>query len=74
MLQLLIAECWYPESDENEIRETLSRTGRAGSSIPAILNRLKAKEAPPTYVQRTSCMMTAGGLAVVACFIGRWID
>lgn len=46
----LIAECWCPVSDLEQIQTALMRgTERSGSSVPSILNRMETVEAPPTY-------------------------
>lgn len=46
----LIAECWCPVEDLDEIQRALTRgTERSGSTVPSILNRMKSDDAPPTY-------------------------
>ncbi|XP_072018841.1 V-type proton ATPase 116 kDa subunit a 1-like isoform X2 [Amphiura filiformis] len=46
----LIAECWCPVADLDEIQMALRRgTERSGSTVPSILNRMDTHEAPPTY-------------------------
>lgn len=46
----LIAECWVPVLDLENIQLALRRgTERSGSSVPPILNRMDTPEAPPTY-------------------------
>ncbi|XP_074039247.1 V-type ATPase subunit a family protein Vha100-1 isoform X2 [Leptinotarsa decemlineata] len=46
----LIAECWVPVLDLENIQLALRRgTERSGSSVPPILNRMESQENPPTY-------------------------
>ncbi|KAK9881875.1 hypothetical protein WA026_018073 [Henosepilachna vigintioctopunctata] len=46
----LIAECWVPVLDLENIQLALRRgTERSGSSVPPILNRMDTPEDPPTY-------------------------
>ncbi|XP_044259991.1 V-type proton ATPase 116 kDa subunit a1 isoform X2 [Tribolium madens] len=46
----LIAECWVPVLDFENIQLALRRgTERSGSSVPPILNRMETMEDPPTY-------------------------
>ncbi|XP_057670713.1 V-type proton ATPase 116 kDa subunit a 1 isoform X2 [Diorhabda carinulata] len=46
----LIAECWVPVLDLENIQLALRRgTERSGSSVPPILNRMDTIEDPPTY-------------------------
>ncbi|KAG5882900.1 hypothetical protein JTB14_020168 [Gonioctena quinquepunctata] len=46
----LIAECWVPVLDLENIQLALRRgTERSGSSVPPILNRMDTTEDPPTY-------------------------
>lgn len=46
----LIAECWVPVLDLENIQLALRRgTERSGSSVPPILNRMDTSEDPPTY-------------------------
>ncbi|XP_025832235.1 V-type proton ATPase 116 kDa subunit a [Agrilus planipennis] len=46
----LIAECWVPVLDLENIQLALRRgTERSGSSVPPILNRMETCENPPTY-------------------------
>lgn len=46
----LIAECWVPVLDLENIQLALRRgTERSGSSVPPILNRMETVEDPPTY-------------------------
>ncbi|KAF5289194.1 hypothetical protein FQR65_LT00080 [Abscondita terminalis] len=46
----LIAECWVPVLDIENIQLALRRgTERSGSSVPPILNRMESCENPPTY-------------------------
>ncbi|XP_050502379.1 V-type proton ATPase 116 kDa subunit a 1 isoform X3 [Diabrotica virgifera virgifera] len=46
----LIAECWVPVLDLENIQLALRRgTERSGSSVPPILNRMDTAEDPPTY-------------------------
>ncbi|XP_030854070.1 V-type proton ATPase 116 kDa subunit a [Strongylocentrotus purpuratus] len=46
----LIAECWCPVSDLDQINLALRRgTEVSGSSVPSILNRITTDEEPPTY-------------------------
>ncbi|XP_071820833.1 V-type proton ATPase 116 kDa subunit a 1-like isoform X2 [Apostichopus japonicus] len=46
----LIAECWCPVSDLEQIQIALRRgTERSGSSVSSILNRMETIEPPPTY-------------------------
>lgn len=46
----LIAECWCPVADLEQIQTALRRgTERSGSSVPSILNRMESVESPPTY-------------------------
>ncbi|CAH1112343.1 unnamed protein product [Psylliodes chrysocephalus] len=46
----LIAECWVPVLDLENIQLALRRgTERSGSSVPPILNRMDTLEDPPTY-------------------------
>ena len=46
--QLLVAECWYPSNDVQEIRDSLVTSARPGS-MPAILNEIHPKDKRPTY-------------------------
>ncbi|CAB4002785.1 V-type proton ATPase 116 kDa subunit a-like isoform X1 [Paramuricea clavata] len=46
----LIAECWCPVSDLDQIQDALKRgTEESGASVPSILNRMTTKEDPPTF-------------------------
>jgi len=46
----LIAECWYPTVRETDILAALRHgTERSGTDVPAILNQMRTREAPPTY-------------------------
>ncbi|XP_044758030.1 V-type proton ATPase 116 kDa subunit a1 isoform X2 [Coccinella septempunctata] len=46
----LIAECWVPVLDLENIQLALRRgTERSGSSVPPILNKMETPEDPPTY-------------------------
>ncbi|XP_045469138.1 V-type proton ATPase 116 kDa subunit a1 isoform X4 [Harmonia axyridis] len=46
----LIAECWVPVLDMENIQLALRRgTERSGSSVPPILNKMETPEDPPTY-------------------------
>ncbi len=46
----LIAECWCPVEDLDEIQRALTRgTETSGSTVPSILNRMKCDDKPPTY-------------------------
>ncbi|XP_046846195.1 V-type proton ATPase 116 kDa subunit a1-like isoform X2 [Xenia sp. Carnegie-2017] len=46
----LIAECWCPVSDLDQIQDALRRgTEESGASVPSILNRMTTKEDPPTF-------------------------
>jgi len=46
----LIAECWCPVSDLDEIEAALRRgTESSGSSIPSIMQKMKTDKVPPTY-------------------------
>ena len=46
----LIAECWCPVEDLDEIQHALIRgTERSGSTVPSILNRMKTDDPPPTF-------------------------
>ncbi|XP_063966249.1 V-type proton ATPase 116 kDa subunit a 1-like [Lytechinus pictus] len=46
----LIAECWCPVADLDQINLALRRgTEVSGSSVPSILNRISTDEEPPTY-------------------------
>lgn len=46
----LIAECWCPVADLDQIKIALRRgTEVSGSSVPSILNRISTNEEPPTY-------------------------
>lgn len=46
----LIAECWCPVADLDQIQYALRRgTERSGSTVPSILNRVDTTEDPPTY-------------------------
>ncbi|KAJ8038580.1 hypothetical protein HOLleu_16043 [Holothuria leucospilota] len=46
----LIAECWCPVANLDEIQMALRRgTERSGSTVPSILNRVDTTEEPPTY-------------------------
>ncbi|CAH1967432.1 unnamed protein product [Acanthoscelides obtectus] len=46
----LIAECWVPVLDLENIQLALRRgTERSGSSVPPILNKMDTPEDPPTY-------------------------
>ncbi|KRT84294.1 hypothetical protein AMK59_1703 [Oryctes borbonicus] len=46
----LIAECWVPVLDLENIQLALRRgTERSGSSVPPILNKMETCEDPPTY-------------------------
>lgn len=46
----LIAECWCPVRSLPDIQAALREgTERSGTDVPAILNRIKTKQSPPTY-------------------------
>ncbi|CAD5207209.1 unnamed protein product [Bursaphelenchus okinawaensis] len=46
----LIAECWCPVSDLDQIQMALKRgSEESGSTVPSILQRMDTAEAPPTY-------------------------
>jgi V-type H+-transporting ATPase subunit a len=46
----LIAECWCPVRSLPDIQAALREgTERSGTDVPAILNRIKTKQTPPTY-------------------------
>ncbi|EDV27659.1 uncharacterized protein TRIADDRAFT_63670 [Trichoplax adhaerens] len=48
----LIAECWCPVQELDNIQCALKRgTDLSGSSVPSILNRMITKLEPPTYYQ-----------------------
>ncbi|CAH0552745.1 unnamed protein product [Brassicogethes aeneus] len=47
----LIAECWVPCLEINNISIALRRgTEASGSSVPPILNKINTNETPPTYI------------------------
>eukprot|EP00054_Salpingoeca_dolichothecata_P031605 m.264043 g.264043 ORF g.264043 m.264043 type:complete len:844 (-) comp27441_c0_seq1:71-2602(-) len=63
----LIAECWCPTKRLDDIHRTLlAGTERSGSSVPAILNRVPTKEAPPTY--HVTNKFTSGFQAIVDAY------
>ncbi|XP_069784005.1 V-type proton ATPase 116 kDa subunit a 1-like [Narcine bancroftii] len=46
----LIAEIWCPATDLKKVHCTLTKeASRNGSTMPPILNRIEAKQTPPTY-------------------------
>ncbi|CAP23708.1 Protein CBR-VHA-6 [Caenorhabditis briggsae] len=46
----LIAECWVPEADIAQVKNSLHMgTIHSGSSVPAILNEMETEKYPPTY-------------------------
>ncbi|XP_019855469.1 PREDICTED: V-type proton ATPase 116 kDa subunit a-like isoform X2 [Amphimedon queenslandica] len=46
----LVAECWCPVEDLDQIQGALMRgTERSGSTVPSILNRMHTRDSPPTY-------------------------
>ncbi|KAJ8038583.1 hypothetical protein HOLleu_16046 [Holothuria leucospilota] len=46
----LIAECWCPVANLEDIQIALRRgTERSGSTVPSILNKVHTNEVPPTY-------------------------
>ncbi len=46
----MIAECWIPSSDLEMIQAALERgSGKSGSSIGPVLNRMSTTETPPTF-------------------------
>jgi hypothetical protein len=45
----LVAEGWYPTKQGDKIRDALIIGSKPGT-MPAILNDIKAKDKPPTYV------------------------
>ncbi|XP_065156759.1 V-type proton ATPase 116 kDa subunit a1 isoform X4 [Atheta coriaria] len=60
----LIAECWVPVLDLENIQLALRRgTERSGSSVPPILNRMETCEDPPTYNHTNK--FTAGFQALI---------
>uniref|UniRef100_A0A1I7T9E3 V-type proton ATPase subunit a n=1 Tax=Caenorhabditis tropicalis TaxID=1561998 RepID=A0A1I7T9E3_9PELO len=46
----LIAECWVPEADIVQVKNSLHMgTIHSGSTVPAILNEMETHKYPPTY-------------------------
>ncbi|KAK7075988.1 Unc-32p [Halocaridina rubra] len=45
----LIAECWIPVANLEDVQLALRRGTEKSGSLPAILNRLNTVEAPPTF-------------------------
>uniref|UniRef100_A0A8R1HVP5 V-type proton ATPase subunit a n=1 Tax=Caenorhabditis japonica TaxID=281687 RepID=A0A8R1HVP5_CAEJA len=46
----LIAECWVPEADIGQVKNSLHMgTVHSGSTVPAILNEMETHKYPPTY-------------------------
>ncbi|KAF1765396.1 hypothetical protein GCK72_005348 [Caenorhabditis remanei] len=46
----LIAECWVPEADIVQVKNSLHMgTIHSGSTVPAILNEMETEKYPPTY-------------------------
>lgn len=46
----LIAECWVPEADIGQVKNSLHMgTIHSGSTVPAILNEMETDKYPPTY-------------------------
>ncbi|XP_063858555.1 V-type proton ATPase 116 kDa subunit a 1-like isoform X1 [Scylla paramamosain] len=45
----LIAECWIPVANLEDVQLALRRGTEKSGSLPAILNRLSTQEAPPTF-------------------------
>nr|XP_053639531.1 V-type proton ATPase 116 kDa subunit a 1-like isoform X5 [Cherax quadricarinatus] len=45
----LIAECWIPVANWEDVQLALRRGTEKSGSLPAILNRLSTLEAPPTF-------------------------
>ncbi|XP_063587186.1 V-type proton ATPase 116 kDa subunit a 1-like isoform X1 [Penaeus indicus] len=45
----LIAECWIPVANLEDVQLALRRGTEKSGSLPAILNRLSTHEAPPTF-------------------------
>jgi V-type H+-transporting ATPase subunit a len=60
----LIAECWCPVEDLDQIQQALTTgTERSGSTVPSILNRMSTNDAPPTYFKTNK--FTRGYQAIV---------
>ncbi|CAI8046850.1 V-type proton ATPase 116 kDa subunit a1 [Geodia barretti] len=60
----LIAECWCPVEDLDQIQQALTNgTERSGSTVPSILNRMSTNDAPPTYFKTNK--FTRGYQAIV---------
>jgi len=63
----LIAECWCPVSDLDNIQQALRRgTEQGGAVIPSILNRMSTPQEPPTF-NRTN-KFTKGFQAIVDAY------
>jgi len=63
----LIAECWCPVEDLDEIQHALIRgTERSGSTVPSILNRMKTDDPPPTHFKTNK--FTSGFQAIVDAY------
>ncbi|KAI6183007.1 V-type proton ATPase subunit a [Aphelenchoides bicaudatus] len=46
----IIAECWCPVADLEQVRLALDRGSEdSGSTVPSILNQIEASETPPTF-------------------------
>ncbi|KAK3857278.1 hypothetical protein Pcinc_036459 [Petrolisthes cinctipes] len=45
----LIAECWIPVANLEDVQLALRRGTEKSGSLPAILNRLSTQESPPTF-------------------------
>ncbi|XP_047135938.1 V-type proton ATPase 116 kDa subunit a 1 isoform X1 [Hydra vulgaris] len=63
----LIAECWIPVADLNDVQASLKRgTEKSGASVPSIVNRMPTKKVPPTF-NRTN-KFTHGFQAIVDAY------
>ena len=63
----LIAECWCPVSDLENIQQALRRgTECGGATIPSILHRISTHQEPPTF-NRTN-KFTQGFQAIVDAY------
>jgi V-type H+-transporting ATPase subunit a len=63
----LIAECWCPVEDLDQIQQALTTgTERSGSTVPSILNRMSTPDSPPTYFKTNK--FTRGYQAIVDAY------
>jgi V-type H+-transporting ATPase subunit a len=63
----LVAECWCPVEDLDEIQRALiTGTERSGSTVPSILNRMYTKDSPPTYFKTNK--FTSGFQSIVDAY------